>query len=417
MSTVFFSTNQSVSPGMTEPRVSAASASPANLEDALRRARSLCPRIAARAARAEADRTIPPETIQELLDCGLFGIVMARTFGGSELGMAALVEVTAQLASACGSTGWVFGVLAGHSWLLNLFPIEAQQEFHEDPRALAATVFRLNAQVTPVEGGYRLQKGLGRFCSGVDHSNWIIASSSIKAHGSDENARFFLVPRKEVQIVDDWFTAGMRGTGSRSIRIEDAFIPAHRSVRLAEIFAGNAPGALLHKSATFRTPYQDVAAFSIIGAPLGLARRAVVSFSDSLRAKLAGISAEQIAEASTTISRIGHAAADIDAAFALIVADARSVDRADDPDGRTALQRAHLARDWAYAAHQCRYAVDSLFEAAGGAGIFDTSELQRIWRDVNSAAQHFAFVWDTAMTNFGRAALGLGPAAWLSRAL
>ena len=62
-----------------------------------------------------------------------------------------------------------------------------------------------------------------------------------------------------------------------------------------------------------------------------------------------------------------------------------------------------------------RHAVNHLFEAAGGSGIYDNSELQRIWRDVNSAAQHFAFTWDSAMNNYGRVLIGLTPSAMVPR--
>src|SRR5215467_9953193 len=89
---------------------------------ALEAARALTPKIRARARQTEAERCVPRETIDEIAASGLFNLVTPRVFGGSELGFASLVEVTAELASACGSTGWVFGVLAGHSWLLNLFP-------------------------------------------------------------------------------------------------------------------------------------------------------------------------------------------------------------------------------------------------------------------------------------------------------
>jgi alkylation response protein AidB-like acyl-CoA dehydrogenase len=386
-------------------------------QTALARARALAPRIAARAARAEADRLVPPETISELLASGLLGIVTARKFGGSELGFATLIEVAAELSAACGSTGWVYGVLAGHSWLLNLFPPQAQAEFHENSRALAATVFRMSGSVSAVPGGYRLSQATARFCSGIEHASWVIASNAFGTPAATENARFFLIPKESIQVIDDWFTAGMRGTGSCSIRIEEVFVPEYRSVAATDVMSGNSPGAQYLGSTSFHTPYQDVAPFSIVGAPLGLARRAVAAFSAGLKSRYTGVPPEQIAEMSATIARIGHAAADIDAAFALVVADAREVDSMPDPRARSAIERARLARDWAYAAHQCRYAVDSVFEAAGGAGIFDTSELQRIWRDVNSAAQHFAFIWDTAMTNFGRATLGLPPSSGTIRSL
>src|SRR4051794_27183618 len=84
--------------------------------EALRRVQALMPRIQARAARTEEDRRIPDETIAELLDAGLFHLLTPRLFGGAELGFAALLEVTAEIGAACGSTAWVYGVLAGHSW-------------------------------------------------------------------------------------------------------------------------------------------------------------------------------------------------------------------------------------------------------------------------------------------------------------
>ncbi len=118
------------------------------------------------------------------MDAGLFGVVTPRMFGGSELGFATLVDVTAEIASACGSTGWVYGVLAGHSWMLNLFPLQAQREVMSADRVLTATVFRLGGTVTEVEGGYRLVNGDGRFCSGIDHVQWVIVAMRCSARAS-----------------------------------------------------------------------------------------------------------------------------------------------------------------------------------------------------------------------------------------
>lgn len=381
----------------------------ASREDALAKARALLPNIRARAARTEADRRVPDETIKELRDSGLFGVTKPKVFGGSELGFASLMEVSACIASACGSTGWVFGVLAGHSWLLNLFPIEAQNDVFSTVESLSATVFRLNGKTVAVEGGYQLSGGEGRFCSGIDHAEWVIVGNAVHGIDGPPEPRFFLIPRSQIDVVDDWFTAGMRGTGSRTIRIANAFIPAHRSVALKDMLSGTAPGARHHGAPIYRMPFQDVAPFSLVGAPIGMARGALQAFTDSLAERLATLSDEQVAEQSATFERIANASADIDAAFALVLEDAVRIDHALDPAELTALDRARIARDWAYAAQKCRYAASRIFEASGGSSLYDASDLQRVWRDVNSAAQHFAFTWDTAMTAYGRTALGLAP--------
>lgn len=378
-------------------------------DDALARARGLLGAIAGRAEQVDRTRRVSDETVAEIKRTGLFNIVTPRSLGGSELGFADLVRVTTEFASVCGSTGWVFGVLAGHSWLLNLFPLEAQADVFADPNSLIATVFRLQGDMAVVAGGYRLTGGQGAFCSGIDFADWVIIGNGIrKADGSYE-PRFFVVPRADIEVVDDWHTVGMRGTGSRTIRIADAFIPEHRSVSLTDMLNGTTPGAQAHDRAIFRMPFADIAPFSIIGAPLGMARGLVQSFADRLGGRLANVSAPEISEQSATFARIGEAAAQVDAAFHLIVSDAEMIDNARDPSDISALQRARIPRDWAWAAQTCRYAATRIYEASGGTAIYDGNSFQRVWRDVNSAAQHFAFTRDGAMTKFGRAAAGLKP--------
>jgi 3-hydroxy-9,10-secoandrosta-1,3,5(10)-triene-9,17-dione monooxygenase len=156
-------------------------------------------------------------------------------------------------------------------------------------------------------------------------------------------------------------------------------------------------------------PFQFVAPFSIIGAPLGMARNAVNVTSAMLGSFLDGQGENQVAGRSASLARLGTAAAQADAAFALVLDDARCIDAVRNPESLDENLRLRLPRNWAYAAQTARAAVNSLFEGSGGSSIYAASQLQRIWRDVNSAAQHFAFVWDTAMTDAGRAMLGLPP--------
>jgi len=383
--------------------------------DALVRVRGLLPAIAERSRMVDEDRRVPEQTISEIKQSGLFNLVTPRSLGGSELGFAELVRTTAEIASVCGSTGWVYGVLAGHSWLLNLFPAQAQTDVFQDPDALIATVFRLGGNVEVVDGGYRLTDGKGAFCSGIDFADWVIVGNGVtKADGSYE-PRFFVVPKADIDVVDDWFTVGMRGTGSRTIRIADAFIPAHRSVSLSDMLGGTSPGSAAHDGAIYRMPFADIAPFSIIGAPIGMARGAIRAFADQLGDKLSTLSGGEIGEQSATFARIAEAAADVDAAFHLVISDAQMIDNAQAPADISELQRAGIPRNWAWAAQKSRYAATRIFEASGGTGIYDGSTIQRIWRDVNSAAQHFAFGWDGAMSRFGRAQAGLKPSEFALR--
>lgn len=381
----------------------------ANRAQALDLARQLVPRIRARAERTEQERRIPQETLHELLDAGLFNIATPRTYQGADLGFAALAEVTATIAAACGSTGWVYGVLTGHAWMTALFPPETQAEVFANPRALVGSVFRLSGKTIPVPGGYRLTGAEGRFCSGVDFSDWVVVGNAVQRPDALPEPRFLLVPRQDIEIVDDWFTAGMRGTGSRTIRIADAFVPEHRTVLTGDLMKGASPGARHHGAGHFSVPFAVGQPFSLIGAPLGMARGALDTLAASLGEKLSAMSPEQAGEQGALYVRIAEAAAQIDAAEALVLRDASWLDELREPAALAPLDVARIHRDLAYAAQACRYATTSLFEAAGGSGIYNSSTLQRFWRDANCATAHAAFNWDGAATGFGRARLGVAP--------
>jgi alkylation response protein AidB-like acyl-CoA dehydrogenase len=329
-------------------------------------------------------------------------------FGGSQLGFGALVEVTAAVAEACGSTGWVYGVLAGHSWMLNFFPEEAQHEVFDHDNSLMATVFRCGGSTVPAPGGFKISGGEGRFCSGVDFAQWVIIGNPVKYPDGRSDMHFFLIPKSDIEVIDDWFTVGMRGTGSRSIKIADnCFIPEHRAVSLSSMVAGNAPGTRLHQHPVYKMPFNEVTPYSIIGAPLGMARAAVKDFGGSLGKSVAKMGELEQTEQSATYARLGEAASNVDAAMAIVLEDAARIDTADDPTQLDPMVRARFGRNWAYASQTARRATNEIFEAAGGSAIYNTSSLQRIWRDINSSAQHFAFGTDKAMTNYGRLLVGL----------
>lgn len=387
-------------PGLSVPR------SPG---EALAAVHEIAQSVRARAAATDQSRRVPDETIRELSALRLFDVVTPKTAGGLDLGLTTLFDATVALGAACGSTAWVYGVLAGHSWIVNLFPPQTQDEVRADRSALTATVFRLNGTMERVEGGFRLTGGEGRFCSGVDHASWVIVGNLVKNGDSVPEFMFFILPRSDLEIVDDWQVFGMRGTGSKTIRIADAFIPAHRAIRFADMAAGRAPGTERHSGPVFRLSFTDVTPFSIVGAPLGAARGAAECFERDLKARLAAQGGAIAADANTVLARLAVARAEIDAAIALVRADAAMIDTADSVEAISALDRARLPRNWAYAVQTARRAANSLFEVAGGSALYDGSEMQRLWRDANAGAQHFAFGWDRSMTNFGRIAAGIPP--------
>ena len=381
-----------------------------NATDAVGRARKLVAHLRARAAKVDAERRIADETIAEINTTGLFRISAPLAFGGSQLGIGPLIETVAVIASGCGSTGWVYAVLSGHNWIVGLFPAEAQREVFGDPDALVASIVRLGGNPPKrVQDGYLFEGAVGKYCSGIEHAKWVMVGAEATGAAGVPEPRYFLIPKSDIEVIDDWFTAGLRGTRSASLKIKHSFVPEHRSLSIPDITRGVAPGIKLHDSPIYRAPFPQILPMPLAGVPLGLAQAALDAFLATFHGKVKDFPDERLAEQASVFSRISDAHAEVEAATGLVLKVAAEIDETPDGSKMSPLDRARYVRNAAYAASRCRHAVASLFEASGGSGIYDTSELQRIWRDVNSAAAHNAFMRDKLDPAFGRALLGLPP--------
>jgi 3-hydroxy-9,10-secoandrosta-1,3,5(10)-triene-9,17-dione monooxygenase len=143
----------------------------------------------------------------------------------------------------------------------------------------------------PVEGGYRVN-GVWSYCSGIPYATHLIAHTLLKVDGKPPSVAIVVVPRAALTVLDDWggdLTLGMRASGSNSVRITDAFVPAHHLVSLVlhgirpEDMAEGTPGTRLHNNPMYlgRTigPYQANLVVPIIGA----ARAALDEFEETIK--------------------------------------------------------------------------------------------------------------------------------------
>ncbi len=245
--------------------------------------RATLPAIADRAGDTERNRQVPPENVAALRAAGLYRIVQPAEFGGFEHDFALLAEVIQDIGAACASTAWVCGLQAAHQWLLASFPIEAQHDVWDaDPDALLCGSYAPAARAAPVDGGYRLS-GRWSFASGCDVSDWAFCAAMIPAATPDAGPRpaFLLVPRSDYDIDDDWHVVGLAGTGSKTLVLDEVFVPAHRLLLFADTTSGNTPGARHYThNATFRVPMLANIASCLASAGLGAAMGALRDYLD-----------------------------------------------------------------------------------------------------------------------------------------
>jgi 3-hydroxy-9,10-secoandrosta-1,3,5(10)-triene-9,17-dione monooxygenase len=388
----------------------ASPAAPPSLETLKARARALVPALRARATEAEALRRIPDETIAELHASGIFRMLQPQRVGGSELPYRALIELGAILAEGCGSTSWVAINLASHHWMLAMWPKEAQDEVwgrSADDLIGSALVFP-SGKAVAVDGGYRVS-GRWPFSSGVDPSRWNFVGGIVHdARGKPVEQRIFLIAAHDYRIIDTWYATGLRGTGSKDIEMADVFVPTHRTLPLAALAGGTVPGSAVNPAALYRLPVLGLFAFVVSGVSLGLARGAIADFTQSIKARQGTYSGRPLADLANLQLKIGEASALADTAEALTLKDCdEALALIEAGTMPTLEQKARWRRDGAYAASLCTEAVNLLFAATGGGGIYLDQPIQRAFRDAQAANAHYALSWDVNGTQWGRIALGL----------
>ena len=376
------------------------------------RARDIAQLVRARAKQTELDRRVSDDVIDRMRKADLFRILQPQAYGGFEYGFDVFAQIVAIIAGGCGSSGWVYGLLASHQWLAACFPAKAQEEFWRDRGAVAAGTYAPAGQGVAASGGYKLS-GRWAFCSGCDNGQWLYLGGMLHEPAGPKGG-FFLVPAKACTIEDNWHTMGLAGTGSKNIIAADVFVPAHRTVSFADLIAGAAPGTRVHANPLYRQSFLAVLPITIVAPVLGMAEAALEDFLNMAKARITRGAVmggnKAMADLTTIQLRVAEASALIDAARLMMFRDLTeaqaTVDRGEPMSPALRLRN---RRDQAFCVRILVQAIDAVFLASGGQGLFLDSPLQRIWRDAHAAASHISLNWDSAGTMYGQHLLGLEP--------
>lgn len=371
--------------------------------DILRRAESLVADIRSRSEACEAQRRCPAETIAQFEELGLLSICKPKRYGGYELGWDVLCEVSQTLARACASQAWVQNIFADHAQKIGTFPRAAQEDVWGDtPNARISASFDPVGKARRVDGGV-IFSGRHGFSSGIDYAQWVIAGGHIVDDDGQLKRSFFLIPVKDITIIDDWHVVGLAGTGSKSFEAKDVFVPQHRIQYGEDAELGRGPGTEVNSAPVYRWPGGGVPAH-FAAVVVGVAEGFLANYIEyTLSRKSRGT---PVAELTGTQIGVGIASAQIHAAAMVYLDAARAIMRTLERGEEVPLaQKLQAKRDSCFAAQISLEAVTRLFNAAGGRALFDHNVLQRQYRDLIMAAAHHALVWDSASADYGRYAL------------
>ncbi|MCS0606470.1 acyl-CoA dehydrogenase family protein [Streptomyces sp. LP11] len=351
-------------------------------------------RVAAwHADEADARRRLDPDVIAEITRAGFGRHFVPAEHGGAEGSFGELVRATAEVAEGCTSAAWVAALFAAHSRLAAYLPARARRELWDaspDVR-IAAGVAQPRLRAVAEPGGWLLS-GEWPNVSGIAFADWVLLAALAEGPDGDVST-LFLVPAADCEVLDTWNTLGMRGTGSNTVRLDGARVPAHRTVPRERLLAPREPGA----ARCHIVPYPFVAALMFAAPVLGAARGALADWTRTARERTGP--ADPDSGPRTVLTR---SAAELRAAKLLMDSAAARADEARiEP-----LTVAETVRDVVAAVEMCATAVDRLLGTAGSREQSHDDPVQRRRRDIRTASTHAMLRFDSSAQAYARAVLG-----------
>ncbi|MFZ2174309.1 MAG: acyl-CoA dehydrogenase family protein [Rhodococcus sp. (in: high G+C Gram-positive bacteria)] len=377
----------------------------------LDRIEAIADEIRDQAVRSETDCKLTDAAATYLRDSGAIRMLQPRRYGGLEVHPREFAETVMGIAALDGASGWVTGIVGVHPWELAFADPQVQEEiWGEDNDTWMASPYAPMGIATPVDGGYRLT-GRWSFSSGTDHCLWAFLGAMIgDAEGKmamPPSSLHVILPRTDYRIVEDsWDVIGLRGTGSKDLIVEDAFIPSYRTLDAAKVMDGRAQKEAGRPEPLFNMPYSCMFPLGITSAVIGITEGALACHIAVQKDRVA-ITGQPIREDPYVLSAIGEAAAEISASrVSLIETAERFFDKVDTGKEVTFEERAIGRRTQIAAAWRAVRAADEIFARAGGGALHYKTPMQRFWRDAHAGLAHAIHV--PGPTNHASALVQLG---------
>jgi alkylation response protein AidB-like acyl-CoA dehydrogenase len=324
------------------------------------------------------DRRLPEELVAVLGESGLLRAGAPAEVRGLELPPGVALRCAEAVARGNASAGWCVSIAITSSLLVAYLPASSRDALFGNGRGVAAGVWAPRGTARTVEGGV-VVSGRWSFCSGITHADMMFAGCLV----DDQRVPSVVaLPKVDLEVLDTWHTLGLRGTGSHDSVADEVFVP---SDRVLSLFNGPVVDRPL-----YRFPVFGFFALSIGAAALGNARGAIDDLTELACAKKGLGSTRTLAERPATQAAVATAESALEAARALYYQGIETAWHASQGgEGVSVEARNRLRLAATHAVRTSADVVRDMYDLAGGTAIYDSSPLQRRFRDAYTATAHF----------------------------
>jgi len=376
----------------------------------VQRVADIVPVLRANAQWGDQHRRLADEVVEAMIDAGVLRMLVPAHYGGYESDMQTIVDVGIQLGRGDGSPAFCATAWWAQCWAVAHFPDSVQDEVFASPDVRICGTLVPNGKGEITKDGVVVSGEWG-FNSGAWHSQWkVLSTLAINPAGEIEPIAA-VVPMSDLEIVDDWDVAGLRGTGSITLVARDVFIPRERFQWLSEVARQEYGSERNADSPCYRGPIVGVLSNINTGKQVGLAQAAREAFFERIHHRPIHhtnyatqaewpITHLQVAEADLKINEAEYHARTLAA-----LVDHKNYSN----EPYTTRERAYCRVAVGRVSQLCHEAVNIYNMASGAGGIYSSMPIQRIQRDIQAISLHALNMPIKNLELYGRVLCGLEP--------
>lgn len=183
------------------------------------------------ALEAEANATISENVINLMKETQLSRLMLPKKYGGPQIDLKTFAQVVRKVANYNISAAWLAYLYPLHNMLPAYLPPAGRDEV-VNQGGLICDIFAALGKAEIDGDGYRIS-GKWNFVSGVLFSDWVGVGVMITFPGKSKPEFCLPIVRKsEIQVVNNWDTFGLRGSGSNQVIADNVYVPMERILRL-----------------------------------------------------------------------------------------------------------------------------------------------------------------------------------------
>jgi alkylation response protein AidB-like acyl-CoA dehydrogenase len=330
---------------------------------------------------AEQEKNLTALQLHHIHQRRWFNMYVPKEFGGLELSLPEILRIEEGLSWADGSTGWVVTLCSGAAWFIGFLDAQLVHEVYKNDQVCIAGSGAISGTANKTNTGYEIN-GYWKYATGAILATAFTVNCHVKENGIPQYnpdgspvVTSFLLKKGEVKIHPTWNSMGMIATGSHAIEANKIVVPLNRAFIIQ-------PSRAKLSHPVFQYPFLQLAETTLAVNLSGMAYRFLDMCSEVvLKKKKTDLNPIVQDRRALFTSIRSDFYVHTDATWETLLSNTSIPE--------TMLQQVSLVSH--QLVHYSRDLINDLYSFCGLEAADTRTEINRVWRNFHTAAQHSLF--------------------------